>query len=412
MHGHIYTPLRTTGSNELRLVTLLPSPTQDAQIECTLSVGSIENQSLHYEALSYEWGDPDNPQYEILVDGKPFTVRRNLHQALRCLRTEFSSRTLWIDAICINQEDVVERNHQVGMMGNIYNFASSVRVWLGEKGDHSREAILLLHEIWESFEEVCRPGKEVGQKAKDLRNKLAGSYYTAPATPSAAFDSFDVLPSSSLPIYRGESFEIPRNLLVQERRLAWWNRLAVPSEPLDQWEGVAALVERTYWSRIWIVQEYLLAAGTVIQCGWDYIDGRRFDEAVSLVGELFERRKENHPEPLPAINHCLERVAKSPGIKIPRRRISDREPTLLELMETCRSSKSCDPHDRIYAILGLAKDVPLHEIVVDYDRSIFKIKMDVAWWYSTRSMLKSQPAYVSRVCSVLDEIFADCEDED
>jgi hypothetical protein len=201
-------------------------------------------------------------------------------------------------------------------------------------------------------------------------------------------------------------------LLVQERRVAWWNRLAVPSEPLSPWQGVAALVERTYWSRIWIVQEYLLASQTVIQCGRDYIDGTRFDEAVSLVGDLFDRRKDNDPKPLPEILRCLSRVASSPGIKLPRSRISDHERTLMELMETCKSSKSCDPHDRIYAILGLASDVPPEAILVDYERSIFKVKMDVAWWYSTRSRLKSHPASVSRVCSVLDEIFADYEDGD
>ncbi|KAE9375181.1 HET-domain-containing protein, partial [Stipitochalara longipes BDJ] len=328
----IYTSLRTSGRNELRLVTLLPSPTKDASIECTLSIVSIDNQTLHYEALSYEWGDPNSSQHEIVLDGQPFTVRRNLWQALRCLRTEFSARTLWIDAICINQEDVAERNHQVGMMGNIYSFASSVRVWLGEKGDHSKEAILLLHEIWESFEEVSRPGKETQEKAQALRKKLA-------------------------------------------------ERTAEPATP--------TLVERTYWSRIWIVQEYLLAGETVIQCGWDYIDGKRFDEAVSIAGELFDRRKADDPKPVPEIQKCLERIVKSPGIKIPRSRNSDHKRLLLELMETCKSSKSCDPHDRIYAILGLASDVPPEAILVDYERSIFKVKMDVAWWYSTRSGLKS-----------------------
>ncbi|KAN0113244.1 HET domain containing protein [Hyaloscypha variabilis] len=407
----VYTSLQTAGRNQLRLVTLLPSPTQDATIQCTLSIRSLKDQSLAYEALSYEWGDPNSSQHEILLDGQPFNVRRNLWQALRSLRTELSARTLWIDAICINQEDFAERNHQVAMMGNIYNFASSVRVWLGEKGENSREAFLLLHEIWESFEEVSRPSTEGYEKAQALRKKLV-ERNAVPPTPSGRFDALDKLSIPPLQIQKGETFEASRDLLVQERRVAWWNRLAVPSEPLSPWQGVAALVERTYWSRIWIVQEYLLASQTVIQCGRDYIDGTRFDEAVSLVGDLFDRRKDNDPKPLPEILRCLSRVASSPGIKLPRSRISDHERTLMELMETCKSSKSCDPHDRIYAILGLASDVPPEAILVDYERSIFKVKMDVAWWYSTRSRLKSHPASVSRVCSVLDEIFADYADGD
>jgi hypothetical protein len=404
--SHFYASLQTSRKKELRLVTLLPAPTKDATIECTLSIGNLEDQQLHYETLSYEWGDINSPKHEILLDGQPFTVRRNLWQALRCLRTEFAARTLWVDAICINQEDVLERNHQVGMMSSIYTFASSVRVWLGERGDNSREAILLLHEIWESFEEVSRPSKDVKEKAEALRKKLAVN--AEPATPTGSHDSFEKL--SEFPIHRGESFESSRELLVQERRVGWWNRLALSSEPVAPWEGVAALVERTYWSRIWIVQEYLLAAETVVQCGWDYMDGKRFDEAVSIVGELFELRKADHRQPAPLIQNCLERIAKSPGIKIPRSRISKKRRTLLELMETCRTSKSCDPHDRIYAILGLADDIPPTAILVDYERDIFKVKVDVAWWYSTRSGLKSHPASVSRVCSLLDEIFVDCED--
>jgi hypothetical protein len=62
--------------------------------------------------------------------------------------------------------------------------------------------------------------------------------------------------------------------------------------------------------------------------------------------------------------------------------------------------------------LGLADDLPPNAIMVDYERSIFKVKMDVAWWYATNSVLKSDPASLSHVCSLLDEIFADCDDED
>lgn len=399
-------------------MTLLPAPTKDAPIECTLSIGSLNDQNLHYEALSYEWGDPDSPKHEILLDGQPFIIRRNLWQALRCLRTEISARTLWVDAICINQEDVSERNHQVGMMGSIYSFASSVRVWLGEKGDGSREAILLLHEIWESFGEVSRFSVDLNEKAAALREKILAQL-TEPASPTSetgfeenrAREMERVIARSLL----GELSRDPVAILVQDRRAAWWRRLY--SEPVGPWEAVAALMERTYWSRIWIVQEYLLATSIVVQCGWDYIDGKRFDEAVTRITELVDLKNGTYsvlPSLPSSIQRCLERIYDGPGTKISKRRVSDRtsdvERTLLELMETCKSCKSCDPHDRIYAILGLAGDVAPEAILVDYERSIFKVKMDVAWFYQSR--LKSNPASVSRVCSLLDEIFADYEDDD
>lgn len=90
-----------------------------------------------FEALSYEWGDPDKPRHEIIVNGQPFKVWENLFYALKYIRpvplrdNHVNSRILWIDAICINQDDIDERNHQVGMMGDIYRKADKVPVWLG-----------------------------------------------------------------------------------------------------------------------------------------------------------------------------------------------------------------------------------------------------------------------------------------
>jgi hypothetical protein len=411
-HHHIYTALQAKGKQELRLVTLLSSPCKDAPIECNLSIGNLEDQNLRYEALSYEWGDPNGPRYDILLDGQPFTVRRNLWHALRCLRTEFGGRTLWVDAICINQENVSERNHQVGMMGHIYRSATSVRVWLGETSNNSREAILLLHEIFESFEEVSRPSQEAVDKANELRKKLA-ERRAEPATPPSKFDRFEELPL--LPMVADELSEDSEVLLFKERQLAWLSRMAGASELAGPWEGIAALVERTYWNRIWIVQEYLLANQTIVQCGWDYMDGVRFDKAISIIAELAELKRPPCLLLPQSIQRSLDRIANGPGVNLSKSRTPCGQYwgcTLLQLLETCKKSKSCDPHDRIYAILGLAGDLPPNAIMVDYERSIFKVKMDVVWWYATNSVLKSRPASISHVCSLLDEIFADCDDED
>jgi hypothetical protein len=89
-----------------------------------------------YQALSYAWGPPDSGN-SILVGGKPFEVRKNLWDFLNeaCTRQinlrEEQPGFLWIDAICIDQSQVGERNHQVAMMGRIYSEARKVLVWLG-----------------------------------------------------------------------------------------------------------------------------------------------------------------------------------------------------------------------------------------------------------------------------------------
>jgi hypothetical protein len=84
---------------------------------------------LKYAALSYTWGPPGDTR-QIILDGHKFTVRKNLYDFL--LRPESRNGVpWWIDAICINQDDVEERNSQVSMMGDIFERAEHVYVWLG-----------------------------------------------------------------------------------------------------------------------------------------------------------------------------------------------------------------------------------------------------------------------------------------
>ena len=90
------------------------------------------NKRPEFEALSYVWGDSSGVE-PIFIDGKIKYIRLNLLSALRSLRHRTSERVLWIDALCINQENDLERMHQVRCMGDIYAQASSVIVWLGNE---------------------------------------------------------------------------------------------------------------------------------------------------------------------------------------------------------------------------------------------------------------------------------------
>ncbi|OAL43075.1 heterokaryon incompatibility, partial [Pyrenochaeta sp. DS3sAY3a] len=84
-----------------------------------------------YSCLSYMWGDPEE-QHAILINGKTFKVRRNLWDFLRVAQTKLFNNFLWIDALCIDQQNTQERNHQVQQMGNIYSRAKTVLLWLGD----------------------------------------------------------------------------------------------------------------------------------------------------------------------------------------------------------------------------------------------------------------------------------------
>jgi hypothetical protein len=129
-NNFVYEPLDLEQS-QIRLLKLLPGNGRQ-RIECASFTASLEEKGFTYEALSYTWGSKHTTD-TILLDGKPFLVTSNLNDALRRLRHPDESRTLWVDAICINQQDNTERSQQVGLMRRIYNQASKVVIWLGSR---------------------------------------------------------------------------------------------------------------------------------------------------------------------------------------------------------------------------------------------------------------------------------------
>lgn len=102
----------------------MPSVDINDPIEGELFHISLTDAHLLYEALSYEWGDSQADEC-ILLDGYEFAVRESLLNALRRLRRH-EERILWIDAVCIDQSNVLERNRQVGQMGGVYGLARKV----------------------------------------------------------------------------------------------------------------------------------------------------------------------------------------------------------------------------------------------------------------------------------------------
>lgn len=129
---------------EIRCLILQPI-SAGTTIQCTFEAISLLSHP-EYEALSYVWGDT-SIQRTIIFNGIPFPVTQNLAIALHHLRLPDKSRRLWVDALCINQSDVQERNEQVGLMGESYSMANPVLVWLGESFDGSDEAFALMSKI-------------------------------------------------------------------------------------------------------------------------------------------------------------------------------------------------------------------------------------------------------------------------
>ncbi|KAH8665930.1 heterokaryon incompatibility protein-domain-containing protein [Tricladium varicosporioides] len=141
--------------HSLRLLLLHHGSGVD-QIECSLHQTSFTSQ-VPYEALSYWWGEANEAAtHQLLIHDqevsgaafpKTFYVKSNLHSALLRFRDPELDVLLWIDAICIDQSNIEEKNEQVARMAEIYHHAKHVRVWLGEAADDSDVAMNWIRKV-------------------------------------------------------------------------------------------------------------------------------------------------------------------------------------------------------------------------------------------------------------------------
>lgn len=160
-----YTPLHEQ-SHQIRLLTLHPGNSvaqEDSHIRITLEIVQLTTENVpEFEALSYAWGSPENRREVWIVTDSGLqilNITQNLHKSLHHLRYETEPRVLWIDAICINQQDIPERSSQVKRMANIYTLSKRVLVWLGPEADESSLALALLESLGSKIEVDWHRGK-------------------------------------------------------------------------------------------------------------------------------------------------------------------------------------------------------------------------------------------------------------
>ena len=309
-----YQALRSTAS--IRLLELWPGFRQD-RIFCDLRVFSIDyaaptDHCDHYEAVSYAWGEGDRSK-RIWLNGKPFRVSSNLWTLLCSVRRIDRPRMLWVDALCINQADVLERNHQLELMGQIYRGADRVLCWLGEA--HSMSDLAL--------------------------EFLIGLYLLV------AFDSEDS---------RKARFGFSPTLELR----------AFPDHLQLHWQALKTLCERPYWQRTWIVQEILLASEVEILCGSNSIPWYCFDRMIDCL----------RGQPL-TIGSCQWYIMKSRAAQLCIQRRNPAERKLSNLLTEHYNALCTDRKDKVYGLLGIANDyTPGEGFVPDYSSGAVEIYLD------------------------------------
>jgi hypothetical protein len=155
------TPYKILERDQIRLLQVHKSRVGTEQpLTCSLSTHDLSNAPT-FMALSYTWGVPHRDIHELRTvpassvceincNGQVANIGENLHDFL--IHCAFSDEEglrgyLWVDALCINQSDITERGEQVKLMGDIYQAASGVYVWLGPEDSLTKTAIGLMHQL-------------------------------------------------------------------------------------------------------------------------------------------------------------------------------------------------------------------------------------------------------------------------
>jgi hypothetical protein len=153
---YIYTDLRCLEQGNTIRVVVLPPGAETGPIHCTIVLSGLQHSE--YEAISYTWATEDGDDAKtqlIYIDDSAFYVTENCEAALRRLRHPERHRRLWVDAICINQSNVNERNHQVGLMDQIYQKATKVHVCISDpERDYSACLHALVTGSYEAFDKI------------------------------------------------------------------------------------------------------------------------------------------------------------------------------------------------------------------------------------------------------------------
>lgn len=200
--------------SQTRLIELLPGRDGNPIRINLFAVDSLSSQP--YEALSYVWGS-QGADVTVSMNGRTFNVSANLAQALHCLRPVESNRVLWVDAVCINQADDVEKSYQVSLMGEIYRNAEEVVIFLGEERDDSAMVMQYLNLDDVEQTESQSPTQDTANEDTQKIEKAVDRSIVQERIQRCAFDSGHFLRAAD------------------------------------------AFFKRPWWSRMWVVQEYQLA---------------------------------------------------------------------------------------------------------------------------------------------------------
>ncbi|KAH7153532.1 ankyrin repeat-containing domain protein [Dactylonectria macrodidyma] len=278
-------------------------------------------EGVPYEALSYAWGGTVRTS-DIILNGCIAKVTANLYAALLQLRLEHQDRVLWIDAICIDQDNKKEQTHQVGQMKGIYANAEQVMIWLGPsntKIDLLMDAINQVHSNARSAPRNWRLSDQRWQVAWPLiQHQLGGVFHTE-----------------------------------LDGRMG---------------EALQELLQRPWFQRVWVIQEVASARAASVMCGSKVVSTQTFTQIPSLLD-------------ITPAEHTQAVLDVMPGY-LRRSTWWSEGQNLATLVGKFRNSKASDSRDQIYALLGISSDAyDKNAFRPDYEKDEHEVMQDAVSFF-------------------------------
>jgi hypothetical protein len=290
---------RLTRDRTIRVLDLAPG-TWDEPVNCSLRTVHLDDDDPRYEAISYAWGDPDDRK-PVICNGCATTTTRSLVEALQRFRHARTTRTLWADALCINQADDDEKTSQVRLMSYIYTKAVRVLVWL----QHDNDQV-----VQDSLNAICRFVCE-----EDGFGKFGAEDGT---TPYIFYRWLDVNVTT---VSEMESSEIA-NVAIDALRL---------------------VCRSSWFSRGWVVQEVALSTSASVFWGHSEIDFEWLGVASFSASMNYIYKSSL------GMSNCLWLFT----VYTSSQRSDGPRQSFVDLMDSTRRFAFKDPKDRIYGLLGL-----------------------------------------------------------
>lgn len=313
---------------EIRLLRVQPGG-DDEILRCDLSVHNVADVRGRYSALSYCWGSTTLTEH-IVCNHAGLAITSSLYIALRQHRALGNTSPLWADAICINQEDIEEKNAQVRQMKRIYEQAEKVIIWIGEKRDDDVPGL-----------ELC---KQMAAHRENIEARIDAEIRSGVALLDRPHANLPIEPPKGLPPFEDHS-----------------------------WTSMFLLISRPWFFRVWIIQEFLVNEKLTLRCGDVELSFQSllkefhaldFAKAASWIRDQAAIARRTYED-------CRDRDLGAPTILAlgaMKRMRQDGYDSILGYLLASRLFEATDPRDKMFSLIGLTPAIDIE--LIDYSHSL------------------------------------------